>query len=270
MTFTGVSFVFSHRVVECRELEYFPFQRGVMMTEPEVSAPAVMRNYHEVLRNDLAKVLMPLAEAGDLANFAAAWDSYCAAIAVHAAMEDGVDGAGGGSAAMLDHYFDGAAGASVFKEEHVHEQSHQHAVTVAIGEGGAALRTAFDAYRTAAEAHLKHEEDVMVPLIMRLPNPKAPKFAQWCIPAGIAHGGFEHFVAHGVESLATYGSAKNPPAVAARVWVHALRAVCSPEQWAIYLRSPAMRHPGPFGRPSSTRCPVSKRRPRPATHDRTR
>ena len=25
-----------------------------MMTEPEVSVPAVMRNYHEVLRNDLA------------------------------------------------------------------------------------------------------------------------------------------------------------------------------------------------------------------------
>jgi hypothetical protein len=28
---------------------------GAMMTEPEVSVPAVMRNYHEVLRNDLAR-----------------------------------------------------------------------------------------------------------------------------------------------------------------------------------------------------------------------
>jgi hypothetical protein len=182
------------------------------MTEPEVSAPAVMRNYHEVLRNDLAKVLAPLAATGDLVGFATAWDSYCAAIAVHAAMEDGVEGAGGGSAAMLDHYFDGAAGASVFKEEH-----------------------AFETYRVAAEAHLQHEEDVMVPLVMRLPSPKAPKFAQWCVSAGIAQGGFEHFIAHGVESLATYGSAKNPPAVATRVWVHALKAVCSPEQWAAYL-----------------------------------
>ena len=36
------------------------------MTEPEVSVPAVMRNYHEVLRNDLSKVLAPLAEAGDM------------------------------------------------------------------------------------------------------------------------------------------------------------------------------------------------------------
>ena len=194
-----------------------------------------MRNYHEVLRNDLAKVLALLAAAGDLAGFATAWDGYCAAIAVHAAMEDGVEGSGGGSAAMLDHYFDGAAGAAVFKEEHVHEHAHQRVVTAAIDEGPAALRAAFETYRVAAEAHLKHEEDVMMPLVARLASPKAPKFAQWCVTAGIAYGGFEHFVAHGVQSLATYGSAKNTPAGATRVWVHALKSVCSPEQWAAYL-----------------------------------
>ena len=214
-----------------------------MMTEPEVSVPAVMRNYHEVLRNDLAKVLAPLAAAGDLAGFATAWRGYCAAIAVHAAMEDGVEGAGGGSAAMLDHYFDGAAGASVFKEEHVHEHIIQLEVTAAIDEGPVALRAAFGKYRAAAEAHLQHEEDVMVPLVMRLPSPKAPKFAQWCVSAGIAHGGFEHFIAHGVESLATFGSAKNTPAGATRVWVHSLKAVCSPEQWAAYL--PVVRAAAP-------------------------
>jgi hypothetical protein len=126
-----------------------------MMTEPEVSVPAVMRNYHEVLRNDLAKVLAPLAAAGDLASFATAWDGYCAAIAVHAAMEDGVEGSGGGSAAMLDYYFDGAAGAPVFKEEHVHEHANQRVVTAAIGEGPAALRVALETYRVAAEAHLE-------------------------------------------------------------------------------------------------------------------
>jgi hypothetical protein len=205
------------------------------MNEPEVSAPAVMRNYHEVLRNDLSKVLAPLAATGDIVGFATAWDSYCAAIAVHAAMEDGADGAGGGSAAMLDHYFNGAAGASVFKEEHAHEHAIQRSVTAAVREGPVALRAAFETYRIAAEAHLQHEEDVMVPLVMRLPSPKAPKLAQWCVSAGIAHGGFDHFVAHGVESLATHGSTRNTPAVATRVWVHALKAVCSPEQWAAYL-----------------------------------
>ena len=108
------------------------------MTEPEVSVPAVMRNYHEVLRNDLARVLTPLAEAGDVAAFANAWRSYTRAIAVHAAMEDGVegvDGAGGGSAAMLDHYFDGAAGAAMFKAEHLDEHAMQAAVTAALADG---------------------------------------------------------------------------------------------------------------------------------------
>ena len=205
------------------------------MTEPEVSVPAVMRNYHEVLRNDLAKVLAPLAEAGDLAGFSAAWRAYTGAIAVHAAMEDGVEGSGGGSAAMLDHYFDGAAGAATFKDEHVKEHAMQSAVTDAIPNGATAVRAAFAAYRVMAEAHLKHEEDIMMPLVARLPAPKAPLFASWCLTAGIAHGGFDHFVAHGVQSLASYGSAKNTPVGATRVFVHALKTVCTPTQWRQYL-----------------------------------
>lgn len=205
------------------------------MTEPDVSVPAVMRNYHEVLRNDLSKVLSPLASNGDLPGFAAAWKAYTGAIAVHAAMEDGIEGAGGGSAAMLDHYFDGAAGAAAFKDEHVREHAMQRAVTNAIANGAAATGAAFGAYREFAEAHLRHEEDIMMPLVARLPSPKAPLFASWCLTAGIAHGGFEHFVAHGVASLATHGSAKNSPAGATRVFVHALKTVCTPAQWARYL-----------------------------------
>jgi len=213
------------------------------MTEPEVSVPAVMRNYHEVLRNDLSKVLAPLAEAGAVADFAVAWQAYCKAIAVHAAMEDGVQGAGGGSAAMLDHHFDGAAGAAMFAAEHVEEHAIQHAVADAIAKGPDAVRSAFASYRAFAEAHLKHEEDIMMPLVARLPTPKAPLFASWCLSAGIAHGGFEHFVAHGVRSLSTYGSARNTPVGATRVFVHALNALCTPMQWAKY--GPVARHAMP-------------------------
>ncbi|HSW07719.1 hypothetical protein [Aquabacterium sp.] len=205
------------------------------MTEPEVSAPAVMRNYHEVLRNDLCQVLAPLAEAGDLAGFAPAWQAYTAVIAVHAAMEDGVEGAGGGSSAMLDHFFDGAVGAAMFKDEHAQEHAAQQAVTQSLADGAAALRSAFAAYRVIAEAHLQHEEDIMMPLVARLPAPKAPLFARWCVSAGIAHGGFDHFVAHGVQSLASFGSGKNTPVGATRVFVQALKAVCTPAQWAQYL-----------------------------------
>ena len=213
------------------------------MTEPEVSVPALMRNYHEVLRNDLSKVLAPQAEAGDVAGFGAAWLGYTQAIAVHAAMEDGVEGAGGGSAAMLDHYFDGAAGAATFKIEHVREHAMQQAVTDALPAGAGAVRAAFAAYRCLAEAHLQHEEDIMMPLVARLPGPKAPLFASWCLSAGIAHGGFEHFVAHGVKSLAAHGSAKNTPVGATRVFVHALKTVCTAAQWARYL--PVARNAAP-------------------------
>jgi hypothetical protein len=204
------------------------------MTEPEVSVPAVMRNYHEVLRNDLAKVLAPLADAGDLASFAPAWQAYVDAIAVHAAMEDGVEGAGGGITRMLDLHFDGAVNATLFRAEHEAEHALQAAVTDAIALGAGAVRAAYAAYRACAEAHLLHEEDVMMPLVARLPNPRAPLFAQWCVSAGIAHGGFDHFVSHGVGSLAVFGSTKNTPAGATRVFVQALRAVCTPEQWCRY------------------------------------
>jgi hypothetical protein len=202
------------------------------MTEPEVSAPAVMRNCPEVLRNDLVKVLAPLAEAADVTRFALAWRDFTLAIAVHAAMEDGVEGAGGGSAAMLDHYFDGAAGAALFKAEHVDEHAAQEAVTQAIPLGGVAVHKAFAAYCFVAEAHLRHEEDIMMPPVVRLPHPRAPLFTRWGLIAGIAHGGFEHFVAHGVRSLATFGSAKNTPVGATRVFVHALKTLCTPDQWA--------------------------------------
>ena len=206
------------------------------MTEPEVSVPAIMRNYHEVLRNDLAKVLAPLAKAGDLAGFAAAWGDYVQAISVHAAMEDGVEGAGGGITTMLDRYFDGAVNAALFRAEHVDEHALQAAVTAAIAQGPDALRMAWAAYREGAEAHLLHEEDIMMPLVARLPQEgKASLFAEWCVSAGIAHGGFEAFIAHGVASLAAFGSTKNTPIGATRVFVHSLKAVSTPAQWAQFL-----------------------------------
>ena len=86
-------------------------------------------------------------------------------------------------------------------------------------------------------------EDIMMPLVARLPAPKAPLFAHWCLSAGIAHGGFEHFVAHGVQSLAAHGSAKNTPAGATRVFVHALKTLCTPAQWAHY--GPVARQAAP-------------------------
>ena len=199
------------------------------------AVPAFMRNYHEVLRNDLQYELRPRLLAGDRAGFAQAWRDFALAIAVHAAMEDGVPGVAQGTTAMLDHYFDGQAGAQVFADEHRLEHQAQDAVTAALAADFDTLSAAFSAYHQLAEAHLLHEEEVLQPLVMQLPNPKAPIFREWVLPAGLAHDGFEHFLAHGVRSLAAYGSAKNPPAVATRVFLHSLQAVSGPQQWPALL-----------------------------------
>ena len=202
-----------------------------------------MRNYHEVLRNDLHKVLSPLLEGGDVPGFAHAWRDYTRAISVHAAMEDGVTGAGQGSVAMLNHHFGGIVDAKAFLQEHETEHAAQAKVTAAIQGPLDALRRAFATYVDLAEAHMKHEEDEMQPLVVKLPDPKAPKFAQWCVSAGIAHGGMEHFLAHGVQSLSRHGSARNTPEVATRVFVHAAQSIFSPEQWARF--GPVMRDAAP-------------------------
>jgi hypothetical protein len=51
----------------------------------------------------------------------------------------------------------------------------------------------------------------------------------------VAHGGFDTFIAHGVASLATFGSTKNTPAGATRVFAQLLpvvRNAAGPEVWA--------------------------------------
>ena len=205
------------------------------MTTPAPAVPAFMRNYHEVLRNDLQRELAPRLSAGDREGFAQAWRDYALAIAVHAAMEDGVPGVAPGTTAMLDHFFDGAAGAAVFADEHQQEHQAQDAVTAALEAELEQLQAAFSAYQQLAEAHLQHEEAVLQPLVMQLPDPKAPLFREWVLPAGLAHQGFDHFLAHGVRSLAAYGSAKNPASVATRVFLHSLQTVSGPEQWTTLL-----------------------------------
>lgn len=69
-------------------------------------------------------------------------------------MEDGVPGVAAGTTAMLDHFFDGAAGAAVFAEEHQLEHQAQAAVTAALEADLWELEEAFMAYSQLAEAHL--------------------------------------------------------------------------------------------------------------------
>jgi hypothetical protein len=51
---------------------------------------------------------------------------------------------------MLDHYFDGAVGAAVFRAEHVREHANEQAVTTALGQGPEALRAELATYGVAS------------------------------------------------------------------------------------------------------------------------
>ena len=62
----------------------------------------------------------------------------------------------------------------MFAAEHQGEHALQAAVTAALDSGPAALQTAFASYRQAALEHLLHEEDVMMPLVARLPPDRMP------------------------------------------------------------------------------------------------
>lgn len=186
------------------------------------------------MRNDLRVVLPSLIDWGDLPGFAEAWSDHQAAEAVHAAMELGIEGAGLGAIAMFDHYLGGAvAGPRRFAEERAQERSARLAVSAAIGQGPGLLSAALSDYQVKVEAHLELKEAVIVPLVRQLPPKRELKFTHWCLAAGWAHGGVEHFVAHGVASLATHGGGNQSPVVASRWFLQSLFSVCTPVHWTV-------------------------------------
>jgi hypothetical protein len=210
--------------------------QGTVVNQAEVVGPAFMSSYHQVLRNDLEHVLTPLAHRGQLAEFAEAWRDYRTAASVHTAMEEGLESSGGGGIDLLNHWYEASANAPLsmsFLEEHGQEEEAQRLVTVALAQGHNDLLRALSAYRQVAEAHMDHEEEVLRPLVEQLPPPSASLFSRWCLTAGAASYGFEHFVAHGVTSFATLGSQGSSPERAIAEFLHSLQSGCSEAQWAL-------------------------------------
>jgi hypothetical protein len=90
-----------------------------------------------------------------------------------------------------------------------------------------AIATAVASYVSHHEAHLKHEEDQMMPLIPRLPDypERVHLLRSACMTPGLATGDFDHFVGHCVQSLSSHGSAKNSPQTATRGALRASRSL---------------------------------------------
>lgn len=202
------------------------------LAAPAPMPPAIMRNAHEVVRNDL-KLMHAAAEAHDVAAFQPLWRDFRRFLRVHMAMEDG-DAIFG----LLDAHFDGVATKERLCDEHAAEAPASASVDAALAAGdGAALADAFlRVYEPEHAAHLAHEEAVMMPLVAKLPPAsRALLLAKHVMAPGIATGDFDFFLSHGVSSLATHGSTQNTAAVASRVFAHAAQALSTPEQWAHFL-----------------------------------
>lgn len=123
---------------------------------------AFMRLTHDALRSGFAAV-HAAANAGDLEIAAAQWHALCAVIALHMKQEET------SFFPLLDRLFDQAVAKANLRDTHERELAHEERVEAAIeAQDRAALVAALDAWAPDFEAHLAHEEEVMMPLTDRV------------------------------------------------------------------------------------------------------
>lgn len=100
---------------------------------------------------------------GDLDAIRGEYGELRKAIAVHQLHEDEV------FFPMLDEQFDGAVRDAGLRETHVAEEERQAAFEAALASNDlAAVRSALEAWAAPFEAHLVHEEEVMMPLTQKV------------------------------------------------------------------------------------------------------
>lgn len=123
---------------------------------------AFMRLTHDALRSGFAAV-RAAANAGDLETAAAQWRALCAVIALHMKQEEA------SFFPLLDRLFDDAVANAKLRDTHEREVAHEERVEAAFAaQDVVALVAALDAWAPDFEAHLAHEEEVMMPLTERV------------------------------------------------------------------------------------------------------
>ena len=196
--------------------------------QPRPMPFAVMRNAHEAMRASIALQQTHL-ENGDAADFNDEWRRFRRALAVHMAMEDHA------MFDLLDSVGEGAVTAAGLPGEHVDDMQLADAVDLALENNDLqALRTAWSVWRGDHLSHLEHEEQIMMPLVVKTganPQAIARVVHERLLTPGERLPDFDWYVGWVVHMLATYGSAGQPANVARRVFAWALQNVCSPEQW---------------------------------------
>jgi hypothetical protein len=189
---------------------------------------AIMRNAHEAMRASI-RLQERNIDSGNLTGFRDEWESYCRALAVHMAMED--DAMFG----LLENVGDGAISKAGLPDEHVEDSRLAQDVDAGLETGNMeAIRSAWSKWKADHLHHLEHEEEIMMPLVMKTadnPAALARVVHDRLLTPSESLPNFDWYVGWVVKMLSEHGSVEHPPNVATRVFAWALQHVCSPDQW---------------------------------------
>jgi hypothetical protein len=196
---------------------------------------AIMRNAHEVIRG----ALQDIQDALDTDEFERArelWHRFNRFSDLHMKMEEGRKGSNcAGLFAMIDKHADQAVRKTDLRHHHANLYELEEDV-VDIFERAPDVDRAkevFPIFRQEDEAHLKKEEDILMPAIQKMMKNGVPvkKYLQSEILPLLLEkeGDMEFFIRFSNEVLARHDNVDGKPRV--RVWNQAIWSLATPEQW---------------------------------------
>jgi len=200
---------------------------GPAKPSPEVFA--VMRNGHEVIRG----LMKDCETAPDMAMFRRDWGCLMKWQELHAMQEDGAAG-GRGFFAVINERFQNVAHTRGMHAAHANLQPIEQQLVQMVNDPRTTLemvRPVYAQFMQHNEAHLKNEEDVMMPCIkaMKEGGVNLVQVLQTDImPCIWDNPDFGFWVQQAAVSLEKHHGGQ-PRAL---VFLHALMAVCGPERWA--------------------------------------
>lgn len=178
---------------------------------------AVARNTHEAFRWAIKEMTESL-DASNTSAFADQWKQYVRNLDVHEVMES--DG-------MFPLLLEYNPEVSELATEHENQKALMAAVDQAVEKGEvSAMKSSFEAWKEDQLAHLKHEEDIMMPITKKVgdsPQGRSEVFHTRVMPALEKSNDYDFHLGWVIQKLSTYGSASQPPEVAVRAYAHGLQ-----------------------------------------------
>lgn len=200
--------------------------------KPKPQIFAIMRNGHEVIRGGMIEVKTAL-DKDDFDTAKKAWEHLAKFEGMHKTMEEG-NGTGAsptGFFKVLDLKADGIVTTEGLYGLHTDLEIYEKAVNKAIKKKDLkALKIAYPKFMEINEAHLKKEEDVMMPSIQKMMKAQEPlkKFMVVDIlPTVKGSPDWEFFIKYANTILDKHHGGMPR----ARVFDHALWAAATPEEW---------------------------------------